>query len=294
MNIQQLITLIVMLPFTSCDNITVKNKTGMHNEAATTPQFESGHAPVNGINMYYEIHGAGYPLVLIHGGGSTISSTFGRILPELAKKHKVIAMELQNHGRTDTRDVPETFEQDAEDVLALLNILHIQQADFFGFSNGGQTALQIAIHHPEVIRKLIIGSAPYKRAGFIPGFFEGMPHASLDNMPPQLKEDFLAVNPDTAKLEIMFRRDKDRMIHFKGWTDEEVESVQKPTLLISGNADVLTPEHAIEMHRRIRNSELAILPGGHGAYIGEVTTLTGKDSCCALPIIESFLGDTAQ
>jgi len=107
--------------------------------------FKSAHAPVNGIQMYYEIHGAGQPLVLIHGGGSTIYTSFGRILPLLAKKYQVIAMELQAHGHTSDRDAPESFAQDADDVAALLHQLNISEADILGFSNGGQTAMQLAM-----------------------------------------------------------------------------------------------------------------------------------------------------
>lgn len=111
--------------------------------------FKRGYSDVNGISMYYEIHGAGEPLVLIHGGGSTIQSTFGRIIPQLAKDYAVIAVELQNHGRSGFRNVPETFEQDADDVAALLRNIGTNKASFFGFSNGGTTAMQIAIRHPE-------------------------------------------------------------------------------------------------------------------------------------------------
>src|SRR4051812_23362313 len=104
----------------------------------------SHYANVNGLEMYYEIHGSGRPLVLIHGGGSTIESNFGRILPELAKSHLVIAVELQAHGHTADIDRPLSFEHDADDVAELLKQVHIGKADILGFSNGGTTALQIA------------------------------------------------------------------------------------------------------------------------------------------------------
>src|SRR5689334_21440507 len=106
----------------------------------------TGYAPVNGINMYYEIHGQGdLPLVLIHGGGSTIESTFGNLLPLVNDYGKLIAIELQAHGRTSDRDAPESFELDADYVAALLKYLKIQKANFIGFSNGGTTTMQIAI-----------------------------------------------------------------------------------------------------------------------------------------------------
>ncbi|MGN6163974.1 MAG: alpha/beta fold hydrolase, partial [Flavisolibacter sp.] len=140
---------------------------------------KNGYAPVNGIKMYYEIHGAGEPLLLIHGGGSTIETTFGRILPLLAQYYKVIAMELQAHGRTTDRNNTESFEQDADDVAALLQYLKINKAHFLGFSNGGNTAMQIAIRHPDVVNKLVVVSAFYKKEGMIAGFFEGLQQATL-------------------------------------------------------------------------------------------------------------------
>jgi pimeloyl-ACP methyl ester carboxylesterase len=136
---------------------------------------QTGYADVNGIKMYYEIHGDGKPLVLIHGGGSTIQTTFGRVLPMFEKKYKVIAVELQAHGRTSDRNAPETFQQDADDVAELLHQLNISKASFIGFSNGASTTMQIAIRHPEVVGKIVVASGAYKREGFIPGFFEGFP-----------------------------------------------------------------------------------------------------------------------
>jgi hypothetical protein len=146
------------------------------------------YATVNGLKMYYEIHGSGRPLVLLHGGGSTINSTFGRILPELARRHQVIAVELQAHGHTPDIDRPLSFEQDADDVAGLLKQLTIEKADLMGFSNGGTTCLQIALRHPELPNKLVLASTTYKRDGMQPGFWEGMRNASLENMPHPLKE----------------------------------------------------------------------------------------------------------
>src|SRR5689334_14018718 len=119
-------------------------------------QTQGHYAQVNGLNMYYEIHGtAGQPLVLVHGGGSTIYTTFGKLLPILSKTHKVIAVELQAHGHTKDVDRAFSFEQDADDIAALLQQLHIPKASIFGFSNGGSTAMQVAIRHPELVEKLV-------------------------------------------------------------------------------------------------------------------------------------------
>lgn len=254
--------------------------------------FKSGYSEVNGLKMYYEIYGEGKPLVLIHGGGSTIQTTFGRVIPMLAKHRQLIAVELQAHGRTSDRDSEVSFEQDADDVAALLKNLNILKADIFGFSNGGTTALQIAIRHPELVDKIIAASALYKRNGVPSQFWGFMEQARLENMPEQLKEAYKKVASDTIGLQVMHDKDAKRMVDFKDIPDEKIKSIKAQTLIIIGDKDVITPEHAIEMHRLIANSELAIIPGGHGEYIGEITTLKPdykESDFVAVPMIERFL-----
>ncbi len=256
--------------------------------------FREGYAEVNGINMYYELHGdKGEYLVLIHGGGSTIGTTFGKILPVLADHYRVVALELQAHGHTGDRDAPESFEQDADDVAALLNHLHIARAFFFGFSNGGSTAMQIAVRHPAIVSKLVIASAIYKRSGLPPGFFEGMEHATLDNMPKELQDAFLEINPDRSKLLNMFTKDRDRMLHFKDWPDEMLQSITAPALIINGDRDVVTNAHAVAMSELIKNARLMILPAGHGAYMGEIETPEAGSSIVklAVEVIRGFLDE---
>ncbi len=229
----------------------------------------SGYAEVNGLSMYYEIYGHGPTLVLVHGGGSTIESTFSAIIPKLAINYQLIAMELQNHGRTGSRDIPETFEQDADDIAVLLSGLGIHKASFLGFSNGGNTALQLAIRHPGLVDRLIVASTAIKRSGFIAGFFEGMKDATISYMPSDLQEAFLKVNPDPGKLLHMFEKDRDRMIAFRDWSEAEIHSIQAPTLVISSDRDVVVPEHAVQMYRLIPKCQLLIIPGGHGDYLEE-------------------------
>src|SRR6476660_6064433 len=129
---------------------------------------QSGYAPVNGLKMYYEVYGSGKPLVLLHGAFNTIDMAFGMLIPELSKTRQVIAVEMQGHGRTADIDRPFSFESLADDVAALLKYLKIDSADIFGYSMGGVTAWQIAIRHPEVVRRLIITSAVYKYEGWTP------------------------------------------------------------------------------------------------------------------------------
>lgn len=252
----------------------------------------SGYAPLKGLKMYYEIRGeGGVPLVLIHGGGSTIESTFGRVIDNFAKTRKVIAMELQTHGHTEDIDRPLSFEQDADDVAALLQYLKIDSADFFGFSNGGTTTLQIAIRHPKLVRKAVVASAIFRRDGTFPQFWGFMEQAKQNPMPVELQEAYKKVAPDTANLIKLHHKCVDRVLGFKDIPDEAIKTIKAPTLVVISDADVATPEHAVALYRLLPHGSIAIFPGGHGEYIGEVCTLKGGSNTYmgAVKIIEAFL-----
>ena len=118
---------------------------------------KGNYAEVNGLNMYYEIHGTGQPLLLLPGAYMTIDA-MGEVVPALAETRQVIAVELQGHGHTADIDRPLTYEQMVDDIVALLRYLVIEKADVFGFSMGGGVAFQVAIRHPEVVRKLVVAS----------------------------------------------------------------------------------------------------------------------------------------
>ncbi|MBC7848529.1 MAG: alpha/beta hydrolase [Chitinophagaceae bacterium] len=245
------------------------------NVGAANLDSSSGYILVNGLQMYYEQYGDGEPLVLIHGGGSTIHTTFGHILPFLAPHYKVIGVELQAHGHTADRNQPTSFEQDADDVAALLHELKIAKANLFGFSNGANTALQIAIRHPDIVDRMIIVSAVYKRSGLIDGFFDAMNNASLENMPKPLQEEYLRITNDPIGLQAMHDRDKFRMIEFKDWDEKNLSKINATTLVVAADHDVIRTEHTVELAKLIPHSQLMILPGLHGASIGERCTFDG-------------------
>jgi pimeloyl-ACP methyl ester carboxylesterase len=250
------------------------------------------YAPVNGINMYYEVHGEGTPLVLIHGGGSSIYTSFGTLLPLLAKHYKVIAMDLQAHGHTSDREAPESFEQDADDVIALLQYLGIGKAHIMGFSNGGNTTMMVAYKAPQLVDRLVVISAFYKREGMIPGFFEGMGKATLEVMPKQLQDNYLQIKNDPKGLQNMFEKDRNRMATFTDWSDDILRSIQAPTLVVVADRDVMTPEHTVQMSRLIPDSQLMILPGTHGSFIGEVCSIVEGSRMPELfvEMVREFLG----
>ena len=252
----------------------------------------NGYASVNGLKMYYEIYGEGTTLVLIHGGGSTIQTTFGRVIPELAENYKVIAVEMQAHGHTADIDRPLSFQQDADDIAMLLKTLNIEKANVFGFSNGASTTLQFAIRHPQMTDKIIVASTFYKKAGAPGWFWDMMSKPSFEGMPQPYKEAFLKINPDTQALYRMYERDVARMQAFPDVPEQQIKSIEAPSFIIIGDRDVVRMEHAVEMQCLISNSRLAIIPGGHGDYIGELTTPQDRSIITAtVAMIKKFLNE---
>lgn len=255
------------------------------------PAVQSGYAPVNGLKIYYEAHGRANdkipPLVLLHGGGSTIETSFGKILPALARGRRVIAFEQQGHGHTaDIADRPFTFEQSADDTAGLLRHLNIGKADIFGYSNGGHIALQMAIRHPDLVRKLVVESAMFQRDGCDPGFWKSFEHAKLDDMPPELREAYLGVAPHPEDFPTFFAKSVQRMLDFKDWTPEAIQSINAPALVVTGDHDIVRPEHAVLMFRLLPNAQLAVLPG-----TDHMTIVNRSD--WLVPMVEMFLDSPA-
>jgi len=288
------ISLVALVLF-ACTEKKTENATAkeMNTSVNDSKAFKSGYAAINGLHMYYEIYGGGDPLVLIHGGGSTIQTSFEKIIPLLSKNRQIIAVELQAHGRTSDRNAASSFEQDADDVAALLKSLAITKADFFGFSNGATITLQIAIRHPQIVNKIILGSPLFNRDGVSSGFWDFMKNASLANMPQPLQDAYLKLNPgDTAGLQTMHDRDAKRMVDFKNIPEAKIQSITAPALIINGDKDVILSEHVLALHKLLANSQLAIIPGTHGEYMGEVTTITHdfkESDLVIVPMIEKFL-----
>jgi pimeloyl-ACP methyl ester carboxylesterase len=227
------------------------------------------YANVNGLRMYYEDHGQGRPLVLIHGGGSTVQTSFGAVIPRLARAHRVIAVEEQAHGHTADLDRPLSFEQMADDTAALLEQLHVRDADVLGFSNGGMTALQLAVRHPTLVHRLVICSGFYAHAGFIPALreaFEQPPNA--DQMPKALRDAYLAASPH-PDLKAFVAKTVAMMRTFADLPEDQLRAIEAPTLVMLGDQDVILPEHAVKLAKLVKHGQLAILPGAqHGAYLG--------------------------
>lgn len=248
--------------------------------------MKSDYAPINGLKVYYEIHSANparAPLVLLHGGGDTIKTSFGYILPELSRNRQVIAFEQQGYGHTpDITDRPFSFEQSADDTAGLLDHLQLRQADLLGFSNGGTIALQVAIRHPQVVRKLVIASGFFSREAADPGFWNGFATATPYVMPKELRGSYLQVAPHPENLQSMFNKSVQRMRNFKDIPPDAVRGITAPTLVVCGDRDVMRPEHAVEEFRLLPHAQLAVLPGTDHMQVTSRTSWL-------VPMIEAFL-----
>jgi len=253
-----------------------------------------GYALVNGLNMYYEIHGEGRPLVLLHGGFMVIEA-LEPLLSELAQGRQVIAVELEGHGRTADLDRPLSVEQMAHDVAGLIRQLGFAQTDVFGFSLGGRVALRLTILHPDLVRKLVVVSAGYSNDGFYPMTMTGWPslsHETLAGTP--MEQAYAERAPDLSRWPGFVGKVREAMMSFKGWPPEEIRAIKAPTLLVLGDADVIRPEYALEMFRLLGGapehggmgdlpqSQLAVLPGTTHFNILDRTDLL-------LPIVTPFL-----
>ena len=257
--------------------------------------IKHGYASVNGLEMYYEIHGTGQPLVLLHGAFSAIGTSFAALIPELAKTRQVVAFELQAHGHTADIDRPLSMQTMADDVAAAITELGFGSADIFGYSLGAGVALQVAIRHPEVLRKLILASVTYTFSGIHPGLMEG-----LGNMSPEMMygspwhDEYMRIAPHPENFATLFAKKTDMDRQIQDLAAESIQAIRSPTLLIIGDSDLVRPEHAVEMFRLLGGgvfgdtpaglpkAQLAILPGtSHVSLVSRTELL--------VPIINSFL-----
>lgn len=232
---------------------------------------KGNYAPVNGLNLYYEIHGEGQPLVMLHGAFMTINA-MEPYVSELAKSRQVIGVELQAHGHTADIDRPMRYEALADDIFGLLQYLKIESADVLGYSVGGGVALQIALRHPEVVRKLIPISTSYNSDGLYPEVLAGVSQITPElfaGTPPL--EEYNRTAPKPEDFPKLVERIKDFDSHSQDWSPESIQALKCPTFVIIGDSDGTRPEHAVDMFRLLGggvfgdmapmpNARLAILP----------------------------------
>src|SRR6187549_2792226 len=246
----------------------------------------SGYAPVNGINVYYEVYGEGRPLVLLHGAFYTIDLNWEQLIPELSKTRKVIAIEMQGHGHSPFSERELSITTLASDVEAVMDHLKIDSADVAGFSMGGSIAYQFAVQSPKRLRKLVIISSTYKTSGWLPivnGAFKDFKPEFFDNTP--LKTEYDAVAPDKTKwrkfLEQMFVFVK---VPFNAG-DSNISKIAAPVMIISGDNDGTDKIELIKTYQLLGGgitadlqpmpkSQLAIVPSqGHVSLMMQTTTI---------------------
>jgi pimeloyl-ACP methyl ester carboxylesterase len=267
--------------------------------AAAASQEAGNRVEVNGMKMYYEVSGAGEPLVVLHGAYMNIRS-MGAIIPKLAETHRVFALEFQGHGRTTDIDRPITYPNLADDVSAFMDEVGLDSADVFGYSMGAQTGLQLAIRHPEKVRKLVAASVAYDLEGWQPAFKEIIPKMTVEmilDMP--FAQEYRELAPDPkgfpALAEKLIALEHEPM----AW-EADVRALKTPVLIIAGDADVATLEHSVALFRLLGGggmgdmgqplpaSRLAILPA-----TSHIAVITQTELLYAL--IEPFLkGETPK
>jgi pimeloyl-ACP methyl ester carboxylesterase len=232
----------------------------------------SGYAPVNALKLYYEIHGAGEPLILLHGGVVGITM-FGPNLPALAEKRKVVAVELQGHGHTADIDRPLSYEAMADDIAGLMKYLGISQADVMGYSLGGGVALQMAIRHPELVRKLVVVSAPFKRDGFYPEIL-----AAMAQMGPSaaegMKQSPLAKLYPTVNWAGLFTKLHDLLTKDYDWS-KEVAAIKEPVMLVFADADAIRTAHIMEFYGLLGGGKRDAGLDGSGRPVAQLAILPG-------------------
>jgi pimeloyl-ACP methyl ester carboxylesterase len=245
--------------------------------AGSAAALKSGYAPVNGLKLYYEIHGAGEPVFLLHGGvGAT--DMFSEIMPALSNGRRVIAVDLQGHGRTADIDRPLSIEAMADDIAALMKHLGIEKASVMGYSLGGAVALRTAIQHPAAVKKLVVVSSAYQRDGWYPEILAGMaqmgPAAAEPMKQTPMYQLYARVAPKPADWPVLLTKLGDLLRKEYDWS-KEVAAIRAPTMLVFGDADAVRTSHAVGFFELlgggkrdggwdgsgISNARLVILPG---------------------------------
>jgi pimeloyl-ACP methyl ester carboxylesterase len=235
------------------------------------------YAEVNGLEMYYEVHGTGQPLVLLHGGVGAIEM-FGEVLPLLAEGRQVIAADLQAHGRTADIDRPLRLESMADDIGALIEHLGFEETDVMGYSLGGGVALQIAIRHPQLVRKLALVSTPFSRDGWYPEVLAGMgqmgPEAAEPMKQTPMYQLYSSVAPRPEDWPVLLTK-LGQLLEQDYDLSETMAAIEAPTMIVVGDADSVRTAHAVEFFELLgggqadagwdgsgmSNARLAVLPG---------------------------------
>lgn len=249
---------------------------------------QGAYMPVNGIDLYYEVHGAervGTPLVMLHGGVLTFTSSFDALLPELIVDRQVIGVELQGHGHTADGERPFSIAQCADDVVALLDRLGVERADVFGYSLGGLVAIDIATRHPQRLGRIVLAAAHFRPDAYYPEITapeQDSPRLPTEDDFAAMHKAYVEVAPDPEHFFPFLDKIQPAVHDFEPWTDEQLARLTMPILMIIGDTDFIRLEHAVEMQNRLPDSQLAILPGTRHTEVTARADLV-------LPMVRTFL-----
>jgi pimeloyl-ACP methyl ester carboxylesterase len=226
----------------------------------------TGYADVNGLHMYYEVYGAGSPVVLLHGGMLTIDLSFASLIPALAARHQVIGVELQGHGRTADLEREITPAALASDVTGLLDHLGIDRAHVLGHSMGAAVTLELGISYPQRVRSLVPVSASVRPDGLHEDLTDPAKMATSTRMPTQrdfqdFQEAYQRLSPHPEHFADFLAALSQSQADTRGWSDEQLAAITAPVLLVLGDRDFTTVEHAALMLHLIPGAQLAVLPG---------------------------------
>ena len=248
---------------------------------------ETGYVDVNGVHMYYETYGDGSPLVLLHGGMLSIDLNFATLIPTLARKHRVIGVEMQGHGRTADIDREITPAALASDIVGLLDHLAIDRAHILGHSMGAAVTIELAVSYPDRVQRVVPISASVRPDGMHEDLGDPSRYATSPRMPTQ--QDFTEFSAEYQRLSPHpehFHEFLDRLsasnADLKGWNDEQLGAISAPALIIQGDLDFATNEHAALMQQLIPGSRLAILPNTTHMQVTRRANLL-------LPMLDEFL-----
>lgn len=221
-------------------------------ESITMTTAKGQYAPVNGMDLYYERHGAGPPLILLHGGLGTIDEIFGRLLPALAMRREVIAVELQGHGHTADNGRPMTYEAMADDIAALIAALGLGRVDVAGFSVGGGVALQLGLRHADLVRKLVVISAPHATDGWFPEVLAGVSAMDPEAMRgSNWHRAYLKAAPRPQDWPRLVRNVSRLMTSRYDWSGAIADRLRAPVLHVVGDADSVRPSHALALYESL-------------------------------------------